>query len=808
MSKTYVDLSVQAKSGSATNDILASDAVTDIKVASNAAIAFAKLAATTPGYVLLGTTTTGVITATQVTGDVTIGTTGVTAIASNIIVDGDISTSAAIAYSKLAATTPGYILLGTTTTGAIVGAQMTGDVTIGTTGVTAIASNVIVDGDISTSAAIAHSKLAATTPGYVLLGTTTTGAIVGAQMTGDVTIGTTGVTAIGSQVIVDGDISGSAAIATSKLADSGNFILKGGTVAFSADQSMGTHNLTSVASPVNANDAANRTYVDNMVSGLEWLEPVQVRSLVGNRTVAQLNGLGIVAGDSYVVTDSGSLTRGSVSVAAGDLVEDDGTNWKLIEAAVGGFPPAHTRVILAKTTALVSPYVNSVDDNKVGEFSGASLTATLSSPADGNSVLIHDSNDPSVGYYDNNGFVFENGTAVKATLTLRNTANDTDALRVDAAVAGYAGNSITVTVEAGSSGMKVTVTDGVTPEVYDNLADVTAAASAINGGVLADATILNSEGADTLKYISATNLAGGIDAMPEGIWVMWTGAAGINAGDGLTKSGNTLNVGAGTGISVGADTVGITSTGVTAQAWGSATQVATFTVNAQGQLTVAGNTSIAIAENQVSNLETDLGAKIPKSLVDAKGDLLAGTADNTVGRLAVGGTNGLALTVDSTQTTGLAWATVMTGTQSNREIPGQSPNGTIRYFTVANASVEGSDSLYLNGLQQDNKDNTEADTTGTDLVFVNASALVTVSDTTGLTVGSVITSGNRDALGIISVVDPNVSVTLSAVWAGASKGAAVGKKITIADDYAILGKCIAFLDAPATGAKIRLSYKY
>lgn len=44
------------------------------------------------------------------------------------------------------------------------------------------------------------------------------------------------------------------------------------------------------------------------------------------------------------------------------------------------------------------------------------------------------------------------------------------------------------------------------------------------------------------------------------------------------------------------------------------------------------------------------------STIDAKGDLLAGTADNTIGRLAVG-TNGQVLIADSTTATGLKWGT-------------------------------------------------------------------------------------------------------------------------------------------------------
>ena len=48
-------------------------------------------------------------------------------------------------------------------------------------------------------------------------------------------------------------------------------------------------------------------------------------------------------------------------------------------------------------------------------------------------------------------------------------------------------------------------------------------------------------------------------------------------------------------------------------------------------------------------------AAVAKSTIDAKGDLLVGTADNTVGRLAVG-TNGYTLVADSSTATGLAYA--------------------------------------------------------------------------------------------------------------------------------------------------------
>ena len=51
---------------------------------------------------------------------------------------------------------------------------------------------------------------------------------------------------------------------------------------------------------------------------------------------------------------------------------------------------------------------------------------------------------------------------------------------------------------------------------------------------------------------------------------------------------------------------------------------------------------------------------IAPTIVDAKGDLLVASADNTVTRLAVG-TNDFVLTADSTQSTGVKWAAASGG---------------------------------------------------------------------------------------------------------------------------------------------------
>jgi len=171
-------------------------------------------------------------------------------------------------------------------------------------------------------------------------------------------------------------------------------------------------------------------------------------------------------------------------------------------------------------------------------------------------------------------------------------------------------------------------------------------------------------------------------------WVQFSGSGAYTAGTGLTLTGTQFS---------------ITNTAVTAGAYGSASSVGTFTVNAQGQLTTAATTPIAINGNQITS-GTVGSAYISGSYtgITGVGTLTAGTwnataiTDTYLATISTAGkVSNSATTATSANTANAIVARDASGNFSAGDITASAVQATTVTTTAAGSTTTGQ--LYLNG---------------------------------------------------------------------------------------------------------------
>ena len=547
---------------------------------------------------------------------------------------------------------------------------------------------------------------------------------------------------------------------------SGNIVAPGSNteVVFNNAGNLGASNAFSFSTSSNVLTVVGNVSATNFIgngAALTAIAGANVTGQVGNALVAgtvytnaQPNITSVGTLTSLAVT--GNTTTGNLS-ATGDVSGATLTG-TLATAAQPNVTSLGTLTSLAVTGNITSS-ANVVTDLIVGRTSGVTITATGSNQ---NVNLVP----TGTGTVDVSGKRIANlatPTASTDAATKQYVDDVAQGLHIHAScdaatpatLASITGGS--VTYDNGTAGVGATLTLGVALTTLDGVALSNGmrilvkneAAQANNGiyvrtssTVLTRATDFDTgaeiQGGDFTFVTAGTeyNSTGwvqvdevttvGTDPI---VWLQFSGAGTYKAGTGLTLTG---------------DTFSITNTTVTAGSYGNGDSVATFTVNAQGQLTAAAN--VVIAANAANLTGTTLAATIVNSSLTSVGTL---TALSVTGNISGGNANlGNLATANffaGTLTTNAQPNITSVGTLTSLDVTGNVSAGNVSGTTGAFTNVSGNGSA-LTAITGANVTGQVANALVAGTVYTAAQPNITsVGTLTALSVTGNISGGNVSA---------------------------------------------------------------
>lgn len=378
----------------------------------------------------------------------------------------------------------------------------------------------------------------------------------------------------------------------------------------------------------------------------EWIDVATQAELDAHAAAADPHAVYLTAAEgnaAYQLLDADLTAIAAIIPAQGDVIYHNGTAWVKLAVGVSG-------QFLRTAGALANPSWATIPGG--GDLLAANNLSDLASVATARTNLNVDKR---TGFADVAYTVVATDKFVAQTgaLTLSRVVT------LPAAAAINAGRELVIADESG------TVTAVNTLVITRAGTDTIDGATTETINVAFGARKLTSDGVSKWKLT--------------GFWPTPAGhlAAANNLSDVVLASAARSNLGLAIGTNVQAfdaelaALAGLVSAADTLPYFTGAGTAGTTPLTAAGRALIddataaAQRTTLELGNAAVATIGTAAGNVIGVNTVDAKGDLLVGTAVDTISRLAVGVTNGHVLTVDSVEATGLKWAAAAGGGSSD-----------------------------------------------------------------------------------------------------------------------------------------------
>ena len=598
------------------------------------------------------------------------------------ITGGPITTSGTIALASQGVTNaylalmPAYTLKGNATGASAVAQDLTATQALGVLGIGSIANNTLL-GNVSGSTAnptantlssyidsaissTQGSLLYRNASSWVALAPSTAGQVLSTNGSGAnpswLTIAGTGtVTSVGTGTgLTGGPITATGTISIA------NTAVTAGT--YGSASQVPTYQVNAQGQLINANDVAIAIDAGAVTTGILPIArggtanastPLDGQLLIGNGTGYSLNTISAGAGIT-VANSAGGISVGITNTAVSSGSYGSSSSVSTFTVNSQGQLTAAASVPI-NAVALTTGSISTAPTNDIDIANKAYVDSTAQG------LNFHAAcNYASVAAYTVNYYNGPANNGVGATLT---NAGANAAFAIDG-----------VTMTSGNIGNRLLIKDQA-DAAQNGVYTLTTVGSGSVAWVLTRATDYDTSGTGTNEVDAGDFmyvLAG--STLANTSWVQQTPLPIIIGTTSIvfTQFGAQISYTAGTGLTLAANQFSITNTAVTANSYGSASAVGTFTVNAQGQLTAASTTNIALAASQITSGQVAVAQGGTGIASYAIGDLLYASGTTTLSKLAdvatgsvlVSGGIGVAPAYSATPTLTSVTATSLIGSTS------------------------------------------------------------------------------------------------------------------------------------------------